>query len=820
MMFVPLRLSSGCAAQWHGGFFLYARLMRLNPAFLLALFFLAAPLSVPAQEQACFSELWGDPAKPIWAPGKNRLPDFTNVGYKGGTEPIPDWPVGVNVTDFGAIPNDGRDDSQAFIDAIAACPDYHAVLVPKGEFTIEKQVVPGRDHFVLRGEDMYETILFFPKYLGEMDIREIGMKTDGSRSVVQGAGFFDMNGGTEKSIENLTFQFREQRKNGVWEYLGAIPFSFTGGVTDSWIRNVRILNYDLGGPVSGSNLSYINLIFDQFIGRRSLDGSAPGKAEAGTVSLDEYGEPIKYYNFDALFGIMPRTAKHCLFHNIEVRGLVMQPFDLNESSHNNVYSKIRTELRAVGYHGGSSKFNLYTDMNSYIVKPGGERMTDMTHWGVDFMLPESVYLKAGGNDIFVGYGDDYPEKITDTFWYEPIDPVRLEPRNLYLAQLAYFNKPLPEAPPSPEPSPYDGEVFRILPVEDKDPSRMPNEGLSINESYFKFDLKNIDEAKVARARLRVSLVDIRGTPFELTAWGVEDDHWTETALTPGNTPELGTELDSVLVGEGEENPVLEFDVTPFVREQWVNGDGIISLCIKKSDGEGQLVFLRSMEGAMRPELIIEREPDPVPNPPTAPKGIRSQALVGNIILDWDDNPETDVASYTVYRNPVSVPKDLERTRMGYKESYASGLVTSDFVDIQSSGNWRVGMMDHRLVYRYKITAVDAHGYESPRSLEFVAATLHPSNNPPAFSETPKVPHARAGTEFSASLATTASDPESDPLYFMKVSGPDWLEVALDGTLSGTPGTDDIGSHPATFQVTAIGGSEVREMDIAVDQNTR
>lgn len=123
------------------------------------------------------------------------------------------------VTHFGAIPDDGIDDSQAFIDAIAACPDYHAVLVPRGRYTILQKIVPQRDYFVLRGEDMVESVIFFPQYLSEVYIDEIGY-IDGGRNPVYG-GFFSWSGGMEKSIENLTFKFCEERKNGDWDYPGA-----------------------------------------------------------------------------------------------------------------------------------------------------------------------------------------------------------------------------------------------------------------------------------------------------------------------------------------------------------------------------------------------------------------------------------------------------------------------------------------------------------------------------------------------------------------------------------------------------------------------
>lgn len=776
------------------------------------LFLMVLPLAPLPADADQTSALWGDPAAPTWNPATSRLPDFTHVGYMQGAVPIPDWPVGVNVTDpaFGAVPDDDIDDSQAFIDAIAACPDHHAVFVPRGRYLITQQIKPQRNHFVLRGEDMYGTELFFPKYLDEAYINEIGWSDDGARNTGNPEGFITMDGGTEKSIENLSLVFREQRKGGVWEYLGADPLCYTGDVTHSWVRNVRIRNYDLGFKVTrASNLSVINLKLDQFPGRRSIVGSAPSGPE-GTVPLDEYGEKLGIPGFDALFGVMPRRVENSLFHNIEVDGYVMQPIDMNESPNNNVFSGIRARLRAVGYHGGGSTGNLYTDMNNFVSGVGNDTRTFETYWGVDFFLPEKAHISDDSN-IFVGYGasnDEWPAKMDPndpTIWYEPIAASQLTPRNLYLAQLAHLGKPLPDGPPPAEPSPYDADVFRVHPTDDIHPNGEPNDGaLAINGPYLKFDLAGIDVSAVEHARLRINLIAIRSTPFELTACRVDDDNWTEATVTPENKPLVGAPLDTLTVGDGEVDRVLEFDVTPFVREQLVGGDGVVSLCITKTGGNGIIVYFRSLEGGIRPELVVERVPSSVPGAPGAPKGIHSTPMIGNIILDWDDNPEADVATYNVYRDPLRIGSD------GYQESHASGLITSDFVDIESAGDWKVGMMDHRQVYKYRITAVDDHGYESPRSMEFVAATLHPTNSPPAFNDSVALAGATTGIVYNGSLASEASDPESDPMYFMKVSGPDWLNVALDGTLGGEPGPGDVGANTFTFQVTAIGGSTIKE----------
>ncbi len=62
-----------------------------------------------------------------------------------------------------------------------------------------------------------------------------------------------------------------------------------------------------------------------------------------------------------------------------------------------------------------------------------------------------------------------------------------------------------------------------------------------------------------------------------------------------------------------------------------------------------------------------------------------------------------------------------------------------------------------------------------------------------------------GAPYAGTLAGTASDPESeDPLTFSKTSGPAWLEVAADGTLTGTPASGDTG--PNEWLVRATNGA--------------
>ncbi|MEX1116628.1 MAG: glycosyl hydrolase [Akkermansiaceae bacterium] len=92
--------------------------------------------------------------------------------------------------------------------------------------------------------------------------------------------------------------------------------------------------------------------------------------------------------------------------------------------------------------------------------------------------------------------------------------------------------------------------------------------------------------------------------------------------------------------------------------------------------------------------------------------------------------------------------------------------------------------------------------------------LAPPNRSPVFAANPLLkPAAEAQAVFSGhSLAAVASDPdEADPLSFTKTSGPSWLVVAGNGSLSGTPAIADAGSNDFAVRVTDSGGLSAESM---------
>jgi peptidyl-Asp metalloendopeptidase len=92
-----------------------------------------------------------------------------------------------------------------------------------------------------------------------------------------------------------------------------------------------------------------------------------------------------------------------------------------------------------------------------------------------------------------------------------------------------------------------------------------------------------------------------------------------------------------------------------------------------------------------------------------------------------------------------------------------------------------------------------------------------TNSPPTFTSDPIVkPSGNQGQFYSGSIASNASDPDTDPLTFAKTSGPAWLSVTSNGSLSGTPDGSDVGLNTFAVSVSdSRGGSDTATMQITV-----
>ncbi len=91
---------------------------------------------------------------------------------------------------------------------------------------------------------------------------------------------------------------------------------------------------------------------------------------------------------------------------------------------------------------------------------------------------------------------------------------------------------------------------------------------------------------------------------------------------------------------------------------------------------------------------------------------------------------------------------------------------------------------------------------------FARTSATPPSSIPLFSSDPiGKTAAPVNGVYSGTLLGSASDPNGQPLTFSKTSGPSWLSIAANGTLSGTPQLADLGLNRWTVQVSSSGGSD-------------
>ncbi|MCB1069147.1 MAG: hypothetical protein H7A43_05775 [Verrucomicrobia bacterium] len=96
-----------------------------------------------------------------------------------------------------------------------------------------------------------------------------------------------------------------------------------------------------------------------------------------------------------------------------------------------------------------------------------------------------------------------------------------------------------------------------------------------------------------------------------------------------------------------------------------------------------------------------------------------------------------------------------------------------------------------------IEAPSASGFARLDNFELILV----GENPPYFWSDPMtVADAVVDTSFNHSIAGSAADINEDPLTYAKVGGPDWLNLAGNGVLSGTPTWRDVGTNAFTVQV--------------------
>ena len=163
--------------------------------------------------------------------------------------------------------------------------------------------------------------------------------------------------------------------------------------------------------------------------------------------------------------------------------------------------------------------------------------------------------------------------------------------------------------------------------------------------------------------------------------------------------------------------------------------------------------------------------DPIPNFPGTEDELYSGSLVGSAT----DEDVGDVLTYS----KVSGPAWLAIATNGV----LSGTAANDDV---GTNQWTVMVSD-------------GNGGTDTAVLQVIVSNV---NDAPAFTADPvNKANANENVVYSDTIAGSATDVDSgESLTYSKVSGPAWLTVAANGTLSGAPGAADVGANVFTVKV--------------------
>jgi len=403
----------------------------------------AQPAAPPAD--AKFSELWGKSGE-LWNPDDETLIDFSRAGYHEGKNDFPDWPVGSNVRDFGAVGDGEADDTAAFQKAIDACGENQAVLIPNGTYKlmdwigveemIDTWVKPRpKSNFVLRGESRDGAVILLGTGLEK--IHPWAQTTGNGRPTSQwswSGGFLHFQDSTEVGVENLTIKGTGGAYDEHWKEPGYNAI-FLRDVEHAWVRNVTLTDVDSGIIVNnGKHVTLENVLFTSGDERPSQSTFENNKGYSGHHAI--------------LFG---NGSSWCLADNITFENRFHHELGLNPGSHHCVFSNCSGPNLHFDFHTHADDIHhiLYTDIdagegelvwrnNFYGSCTGG------TFWnirGKNLSLPKKEswvkhpMLAEEMKTLFVAWQGRLPnDQTVGRPWFEDINPQKLFPQNIYHAQ--------------------------------------------------------------------------------------------------------------------------------------------------------------------------------------------------------------------------------------------------------------------------------------------------------------------------------------------------------------------------------------------------
>lgn len=386
----------------------------------------------PTDPNKLYSQIWGKEGEK-W--DKKRIPDFTSAGYKSGKKPIPTFASSVNVKDYGAVGDGTTDDTNALRKAIKACKRNQAVYLPEGTYLVSDSLVIKKSNICLKGAGSNSSTIYFPKGLEEL-YPLYGLNGSKQSNWSWAGGMITFSGKIENiGIQDLSIKFPDNPWAGHdFHERGYNGIAFSGSTHDGWIKNVNFINADLGIFISAGvhhiTVDNWKLMFGPVRGAKALNGHHGVNICGNRNLLQNFRIEGKYH--------------HDL--SVETKGSMYNVFrrgwgkDINIDHHNHDQrNNLFTNLDA----GEGTRFFL----SGGNTKPAGICFNEI-FWNITAVndLPYCNKYdnaeKQSSNNVCVGFKTKLPSSlgVSNGNWFETIDPVSLEPKDLYEAQMKYLKK--------------------------------------------------------------------------------------------------------------------------------------------------------------------------------------------------------------------------------------------------------------------------------------------------------------------------------------------------------------------------------------------
>ncbi|MDF7825386.1 sulfatase-like hydrolase/transferase [Pontiellaceae bacterium B12227] len=206
------------------------------------------------------------------------------------------------------------------------------------------------------------------------------------------------------------------------------------------------------------------------------------------------------------------------------------------------------------------------------------------------------------------------------------------------------------------------------------------------------------------------------------------------------------------------------------------------------------------------------------------------------VTDTIDIDTISVSSATTNQPPVFSPDSFEKSDATAGVSYSNSITNNasdpdgdvlNFSLISPASSWLSvsnngiisGTPDEFDTGTNTFTIQVSDGNGSDTATMTIVVNPDPAMDtglPPAFTNTPIIrTDVIVDIAYTNSIASEAIDPDGDTLTFSKrTGGPDWLNIAADGTLTGTP--VDVGTNTFTVGVSSTGGVDTATLHIVVE----